>query len=184
MATNLKCIYILVSEVHENVDLVFGIKNIFELEGIINSRESCFIFLNKLIPFFPKEQIILKLKEKLIKVEAPFMDEIPRSAIIKVLDKKAHNTMMLKLKFTCNVAILDVKKSDLETVIFDPKEMMGILDLRFIGYYKIKQCILHQNLSKYYRFDSADTLCGQSNRFINTLKKGRKVRKISMIRPK
>ena len=26
----------LVSEIHENVDLVIGIKNIFELEGIIN----------------------------------------------------------------------------------------------------------------------------------------------------
>ena len=29
--------YTLVSEVYENVDLVFGIKNILELEGIINS---------------------------------------------------------------------------------------------------------------------------------------------------
>ena len=28
----------LVSEIHENVALVFGIKNIFELEGIINSQ--------------------------------------------------------------------------------------------------------------------------------------------------
>ena len=27
----------LVLEIHENVDLVLGIKNIFELEGIINS---------------------------------------------------------------------------------------------------------------------------------------------------
>ena len=29
-------IFILVSEIHKNVDLVLGIKNIFELEGIIN----------------------------------------------------------------------------------------------------------------------------------------------------
>ena len=29
-------IYTLVSEIHENVDLVLGIKNIFELEGVIN----------------------------------------------------------------------------------------------------------------------------------------------------
>ena len=27
----------LVSEIHENIDLVLGIKNIFKLEGIINS---------------------------------------------------------------------------------------------------------------------------------------------------
>ena len=32
-------IFTLVSEIHENVDLVFGIKNIFELEVIINSQE-------------------------------------------------------------------------------------------------------------------------------------------------
>ena len=30
-------IYTLLSEIHENVDLVLGIKNVFELEGVINS---------------------------------------------------------------------------------------------------------------------------------------------------
>ena len=74
----------LVSEIQENIELVFGIKNIFELEGIINSWESCFSFLNRLIPFFPREQVILKPKEqKLIKVQALFMDEISGLAIIK-----------------------------------------------------------------------------------------------------
>ena len=32
-------IYTLVSEIHENVDIVLGIKNVFELEGVINSRD-------------------------------------------------------------------------------------------------------------------------------------------------
>ena len=48
--------------------------------------------------------------------------------------------------------------SSLETVTFNPKEMLRILDLRVMGYYKIKQGILQQNLSKYYRCGSADTL--------------------------
>ena len=30
-------IYILVSEIHENIDLMLGIKNVFELKGVINS---------------------------------------------------------------------------------------------------------------------------------------------------
>ena len=30
-------IYTLVSEIHENVDIILGIKNVLELEGIINS---------------------------------------------------------------------------------------------------------------------------------------------------
>ena len=35
-------IYALVSEIHENVYLVLGIKNVFILEGVINSRDCCF----------------------------------------------------------------------------------------------------------------------------------------------
>ena len=31
-------IYTLVSEIHENVDFVLGINNVFELEGVINSK--------------------------------------------------------------------------------------------------------------------------------------------------
>ena len=69
-------IFTLVSEILENVDLVFGIKNIFELQVV-------FIFLNRLIPFFAKEQIVLEPKElKLIKIEAPFVDEISRLTIV------------------------------------------------------------------------------------------------------
>ena len=37
-------IFTLVSEIHENVDLVLGIKNLFALNGIINLGESCFSF--------------------------------------------------------------------------------------------------------------------------------------------
>ena len=51
--------------------------------------------------------------------------------------------------------------------------MLGISDLRSIGYYKINQGILQQNFSKYCRFESADILCEQFNTFISTLKKGK-----------
>ena len=47
-------IYTLVSESHENVDLVLGIKNVFELEGVINSQDCCFKFLNRSYPSFQK----------------------------------------------------------------------------------------------------------------------------------
>ena len=74
----------------------------------------------------PKEQ-------KLIKIEAPFVDGVLGLAIVKILDRKAQNKMILKLKFTWNLAIWDVTKSGLETVIFDPKGRLGILDLRSMG---------------------------------------------------
>ena len=56
-------IYTLVSEIHENVDLVLGIKNVFELEGVINSRDCRFEFLNRLVPIYLEKELILKPDE-------------------------------------------------------------------------------------------------------------------------
>ena len=88
-----------------------------------------------------------------------------------MLAKKAQSRLVLKLKFVRNSATLDVTNISFETVIFNPKERLGILDWRSIRYYKIKHCILQQNLSKYFRFESADILCVQFNKFVNVLKK-------------
>ena len=78
---------------------------------------------------------------------------------------------MLKLKSIRNQVTLNVTNNKQETMIFEPKEMIGILDLRSLGYYKIRQGVLQQNLSKYYHFESDDVLCEQFNKFVNTLKK-------------
>ena len=72
-----------------------------------------------------------------------------------------------------NAATLDIVNNGPDTIIFKPEEMLGILDLRSLGYYKIKQGILQQNLSKYYKFERVDTLYAHFNKFINTLKKER-----------
>ena len=109
----------------------------------------------------------------LIKVEVPFIDEILGLVIIEVLDKNMESTMMLTLKFVQFLAMLNLTNNGLDTIIFYLKEVLGILDLRYLGYYEIKQGILQQNLSKYYRFEKADTLSEQFNKFINSLKKER-----------
>ena len=88
-----------------------------------------------------------------------------------MLDKKVKSTVMLKLNFMRNTATLDITMSCFETVIFNPKEILGILDLRSLEYYKIKCGVLQQNRSKYFRFESADILSEQFNKFVNTLKK-------------
>ena len=106
-------IYTLVSEIHENVDLVLGIKNIFELEGVINSRGCCFKYLNRSVQIYPEKEVILKPSEqKLVKVKAPFVDEILGLAVIKILDGGTHSTLLIKSKFTCNRAILDIMKKE------------------------------------------------------------------------
>ena len=85
--------------------------------------------------------------------------------------------MMLKLKFIQNSAMLDITNNGLVTIIFGLEEVLGILDLRSLGYYKIKQGILQQNSSKYYSFEKAHILCKQFNNFRNKLKTDRKRQK-------
>ena len=165
-------IFTLVSEIYENVDFVIGIKNLFELEGVIDSRDSCVNFLNRSIPFFPKEKVYLKPKEqKILTFEAPFMEEIMGMAITKMLDTKEQKTPTMKLKFIQNRAIFKVTNSTNETVTFNPNEILGIVDMRSLGYYKIKQGILQQNLSCMHHFESTNKVCNQFNKMINTLKK-------------
>ena len=102
---------------------------------------------------FLKERIILKPKEeKLVKIDAQFLDEISRLAIIKLLDKSTQSIMMLKVKFLRNAAILDVTNSSPEILILDPNQALCILDLRSLGHYEIKQGVLQQNLSRHYEF--------------------------------
>ena len=46
-------VFTLISEIFDNVNMVLGIKNLFELEGVIDTRESSFRFLSRSIPIFP-----------------------------------------------------------------------------------------------------------------------------------
>ena len=136
-------VFTLVSEIFDNVDMVLGIKNLFELEGLIDSRESSFRFLSRSIPIFPREQVIIKLGEKkLILIESPFIEEISGMAIVKIVDQEQKMPMMLKLKCVRNKATLDITNNTRETIIFDKKTSIGILDVRSLGYYKIKQGVL------------------------------------------
>ena len=147
----------LVCKIYENVDLVIGIKNLFELEGVIDSQDSCINFLNRSMPFFPKEKVSVKPKEqRLIILESPFVEEISGMVITKMLDAKEQKTLTMKLKFIRNRAMFKVTNITHETVTFDQNEMLGIVDLRSLGYYKIKQGLLQQNLSCMYHFESAN----------------------------
>ena len=122
---------------------------------------------------------MLKPKEqKLIKVKAPFIDEISHLAIIKILDGSTYSTMLLKLKFMHNAGMSDIVNNGPDTIIFKLEGMVGISDLKFLGYYKIKHSILQQNLSKYYKFERSDALCEHFNKFVNTLKKEREQKEL------
>ena len=58
-----------------------------------------------------------------------------------------------------------------ETVTFGRTEMMGIVDLGSLGFYKIKQEVLQEHLGRHYHFKLADDVCNQFNRLVNLMTK-------------
>ena len=74
------------------------------------------------------------------------------------------------------MAMLDmVNNSNLETLILNPGEALGILNLRLLGYYKIKQGVIQLKLSRYLLiFDLAEEVCTHFNNLINTIRKEQK----------
>ena len=74
----------------------------------------------------PKEQKLLILK-------ALFVEEISGMVITKMLDAKEQKALTMKIKFIRNRAMFKVTNNTHETVTFNPKEMLGIVDLRSLG---------------------------------------------------
>ena len=92
-------------------------------------------------------------------------------AMVKILDMKTQTTNMIKLKFIQNKAVLKVTNKTCKTITFDITDMMGVVDLRSLAFYKIKQEVLQEHLSRHYHFELADNVCDQYNRLVNLMRK-------------
>ena len=91
--------------------------------------------------------------------------------MVKILDMKTQTTNMIKLKYIRNKVVLKITNKTRETITFDRTDMMGVLDLRSLGFYKIKQEVLQEHLSRHYHFDLADDVCDQYKRLVNLMRK-------------
>ena len=102
-------------------------------------------------PIFPVMAVEIALKmQKMFVVEAPFIEELSGMATVKILEMKGQATNMTKLKFIRNKAVLKITNKTHETVTFRWTEMIGVIDLRSLGFYKIKQEVLQEHLGRHY----------------------------------
>ena len=63
--------------------------------------------------------------QRMIIVEAPFLEELSGMAMVKILDMKEQTTNIIKLKFVRNKAVLKITNKTYKTVTFGRTEMMG-----------------------------------------------------------
>ena len=139
-------IYILVSEIQQSMNLILGVKNMFEIEGEVSCHTSQFKFLNRSLPIFPLNTHRIKVGSKAyVKAKVPFIERLSGIAMAKLFYKGSLGTM--KIKLVDNITVLQIINNTPSTMYLSPEESIGIVDIRSLGYYNIKPQVMHFNLT-------------------------------------
>ena len=139
-------VYTLVSEIRQNMDIILGVKNMFEIEGEISCCTSQFRFLNRSLPIFTLSTHRIKVGAKAyVKAKVPFIEKLSGHAISKLLYRGSLGTM--KIRLVDNLTVIQIIKTTPSTMYLSPEESIGIVGLRSLGYYNIKPQVMHFNLT-------------------------------------
>ena len=123
------------------MDLILGVKNIFELEGIMNTRMCSMSFLNRSLPIFPLGHHRIKPgKMAYVRVRIPFVKKLSGIAIVKLRYKYHIGTMRVKLDN--NQSIFRIINNTDEMIHYTPQLSMGIVNIRSLGYYNVRKSIM------------------------------------------
>ena len=129
-------IFTIVAEIDNDMDLVFGFKNMVETEGLLNTRTGEFDFIGRSIPIFPQNDLDVKPGEKAyVKIKAPFCDKLSGMICAKFFSRNVVNT--LRIKIQDNQGIVQFVNHQDEIVHLRKEKAVGILDLRSVGYFKV-----------------------------------------------
>ena len=128
------------------MDIILGVKNMFEIEEEISCHTSQFRFLNRSLPIFTLSTHRVKVGAKAyVKAKVPFIEKLSRHAIAKLLYKGSLGTM--KIRLVDNLTVIQIINNTPSTMYLFPEESIGIVDLRSLGYYNIKPQVMHFNLT-------------------------------------
>ena len=129
-------IFTIVAEIDDDMDLVFGFKNMVETEGLLNTRTGAFDFIGRSIPIFPQNDLDVKPGEKAyVKIKAPFCDKLSGMICAKFFSRNVVNT--LRIKIQDDQGIVQYINHQDEMVNLRKEKAVGILDLRSVGYFKV-----------------------------------------------
>ena len=100
-------VYTLVLEIQQNMDIILGVKNMFEIEGEISCHTSQFKFLNRSLPIFTLSTHRIKVGAKAyVKAKVPFIEKLSGHEIAKLLYKGSLGTM--KIRLVDNLTVIQI----------------------------------------------------------------------------
>ena len=122
-------IFTIVAEIDDDMDLVFGFKNMTETEGMLNTRTGEYDFIGRSIPIFPQNDLDVPAGEKAyIKIKAPFCDKLSGMICTKFIGRDMVHT--LRVKFQDNQGVAQFRNGSNETAQLRKNKAVGILDFK------------------------------------------------------
>ena len=129
-------IYTIVAEIDDGLDLVFGFKNMAETEGRLNTRTGEYDFIGRSIPVYPQNDLDIPVgKQVLIKIKAPFGEKLSGRIMTKMFGSEKAFTM--KIRIENNQGCVQFVNKGHEAIKLRENKVIGILDLRSVGYFKV-----------------------------------------------
>ena len=121
-------IFAMVADIHEDIDLVFRLRNMTEIEGEISTKTGSFKFLNRSIPIYPEDNLeVPSMHKTYLKVINPFSEELNGKAITKLWDDIKNHT--IKLWLMKNQSSVEFVNNTSEPVRFSDKVPIGMLSM-------------------------------------------------------
>ena len=149
-------VYTLVSQIQQNMDIILGVKNMFEIEGEVSCCTSQFKFLSRSLPIFPLSTYRIKVSAKAyVKAKVPFIEKLSGHAIVKLLYKRSLGTM--KIRLVDNLTVMQIINNTPSTMYLSPEESIDIVDIRSLSYYNIKPQVMHFNLTGVHNLSPSGT---------------------------
>ena len=107
-----------------------------ETEGMLNTRTGEYDFIGRSIPIFLQHDLDIPLGEKAyIKVKTPFCDKLSGMICTKFFGRDMVYT--LRVKFQDNQGVVQFRNGSNETAHLRKNKVVGVLDHRSIGYFKV-----------------------------------------------
>ena len=152
-----------------NSDFVWGMKEIIETEGILCTRSMKYKFLNRSPKLYPLSSFSLPAdnSQRTIELRVDFPHEISGHAILKLLLVPGQVLFTVKAPVNRNKIVLEISNNTDSKITGSPKQSVGILDARSVGYFHVGLDHIKKTFLRNYHFKTLNELSLQFNKMIN-----------------
>ena len=150
-------------------DFIWGMKNIVETEGVICTHSMEYRFLNRSPKLFCKMPISLPPdgSQHILQLGIEFPCEVSGQAIVKLLLAPKKSLHTIKVPIRRNSLTIWVSNHSKEAIKHPAGSIIGLVDIRSLGYFHVGLEQLKRNILKEYDFKSIQNLNYQLNKMID-----------------